>query len=227
MVCEIFGKTLGDLENHQWNLTKADLRAADLTQANLSNAIIEATRFGNNRGLNQEARQDLLDRGAVFLSSLSEACTDVETFHEVSSGTNSHHLIERFRIDARFRLLDLKEALFLVRESLDLFQSAIEVKADGDITYQTCEKLIERLHIDVERMQENLQDYEAILPHHSQGIVDDELWASQDLSGEFDFLHEQALLVGKHIRLIHSLWKGFDAETNDPYYVNQQTEAEM
>ena len=219
---------VNDVDLDDANLTQADLRAADLTQTNLSNAVVEATRFGDNRGLSQEARQALLEGGAVFLSSLNESnesSADGEILREDPARTNPHHLIERFRMDASFRLLDLKEAVFLVRESLNVFQAAIESKADGDITYQTCEQLIEQLHLDVDRMQQNLEGYEDILPHHSEGVMDEELWASQDLSGEFDHLHEQALLVGKHIRLIHALWKGVDVKKNDPYYINQQANA--
>ncbi|WP_081431064.1 pentapeptide repeat-containing protein [Moorena bouillonii] len=48
------------------NLSGANLKNADLSGANLSGAIVDNARFGNNSGINQSMKRDLIKRGAIF-----------------------------------------------------------------------------------------------------------------------------------------------------------------
>ncbi len=48
------------------NLRDADLRDADLRDANLSGAMVEKARFGNNKGISESQKQDLIAQGAIF-----------------------------------------------------------------------------------------------------------------------------------------------------------------
>lgn len=54
------------------NLSGADLSGADLSGANLFGAIVDQARFGNNLGIEDELRQDLTSRGAIFVDSLED-----------------------------------------------------------------------------------------------------------------------------------------------------------
>ncbi|MEM7592041.1 MAG: pentapeptide repeat-containing protein [Cyanobacteria bacterium P01_A01_bin.83] len=51
------------------NLSGADLSGADLRSANLFGAIVDQARFGNNLGIDDQLKQDLIDRGAIFVDS--------------------------------------------------------------------------------------------------------------------------------------------------------------
>ena len=48
------------------NLKNAQLLGADLTEANLEGAKLEGAMFGNNLGVSEEMKQDLIKRGAIF-----------------------------------------------------------------------------------------------------------------------------------------------------------------
>jgi hypothetical protein len=50
-------------------LFHADLRGASLGDANLIGANVQETRFGNNQGISQPLKQDLIKRGAIFTDS--------------------------------------------------------------------------------------------------------------------------------------------------------------
>jgi uncharacterized protein YjbI with pentapeptide repeats len=53
-----------DLSNA--NLSNANLHNANLTSTNLSSAKVENARFGNNAGLDEDAKDELEQRGAIF-----------------------------------------------------------------------------------------------------------------------------------------------------------------
>jgi uncharacterized protein YjbI with pentapeptide repeats len=48
------------------NLIGTDFRGADLLNANLDFAVVNKAKFGNNKGISESMRQDLLSRGAIF-----------------------------------------------------------------------------------------------------------------------------------------------------------------
>ncbi|WP_414590510.1 pentapeptide repeat-containing protein, partial [Anabaena sp. CCY 9614] len=48
------------------NLSGANLSGANLSGANLSGANIENARFGNNQGLSESIKRELIQRGAIF-----------------------------------------------------------------------------------------------------------------------------------------------------------------
>ncbi|NEQ87718.1 MAG: pentapeptide repeat-containing protein [Moorea sp. SIO2I5] len=48
------------------DLSDANLKGADLTDANLSRAIVDNTQFGDNSGLDESIKLDLIERGAMF-----------------------------------------------------------------------------------------------------------------------------------------------------------------
>ncbi|NEO01312.1 MAG: pentapeptide repeat-containing protein [Moorea sp. SIO3I7] len=48
------------------DLSDANLKGADLTDANLSRAIVDNTQFGDNSGIDESIKLDLIERGAMF-----------------------------------------------------------------------------------------------------------------------------------------------------------------
>ncbi|WP_083304983.1 pentapeptide repeat-containing protein [Moorena producens] len=48
------------------DLTDANLKSADLTNAQLSRAIVDNTQFGDNSGIDESIKLDLIERGAMF-----------------------------------------------------------------------------------------------------------------------------------------------------------------
>ncbi|MGL4502772.1 MAG: pentapeptide repeat-containing protein [Planktothrix sp.] len=48
------------------NLSGADLREADLSRTKLENAIVLKARFGQNKGIDEALKADLIKRGAIF-----------------------------------------------------------------------------------------------------------------------------------------------------------------
>ena len=59
-----------DLRNA--NLSRANLEGANLEGANLIGTIVDQARFGNNLGIDDQLRQDLIKRGAIFVDSLED-----------------------------------------------------------------------------------------------------------------------------------------------------------
>ncbi|MHC5721794.1 MAG: pentapeptide repeat-containing protein, partial [Nostoc sp.] len=49
------------------NLSGANLRDANLVHADLSDANVEKARFGNNQGISEKIKDDLIRRGAIFI----------------------------------------------------------------------------------------------------------------------------------------------------------------
>ncbi|NEO49536.1 MAG: pentapeptide repeat-containing protein [Moorea sp. SIO4A3] len=48
------------------DLSEADLSSADLSDAKLSHAIVNNARFGDNSGIDESMKRDLIERGAIF-----------------------------------------------------------------------------------------------------------------------------------------------------------------
>ncbi|NEO12935.1 MULTISPECIES: pentapeptide repeat-containing protein [unclassified Moorena] len=48
------------------DLSDANLKSADLTNAQLSRAIVDNTQFGDNSGIDESMKGDLIKRGAMF-----------------------------------------------------------------------------------------------------------------------------------------------------------------
>ena len=57
---------LSDADLSGTNLSGADLSDADLTDADLSGANVKNARFGNNTGIAESLKHDLIIRGAIF-----------------------------------------------------------------------------------------------------------------------------------------------------------------
>jgi uncharacterized protein YjbI with pentapeptide repeats/DNA-binding Xre family transcriptional regulator len=51
------------------NLSRANLNNANLSDANLSDANVENARFGNNQGISEARKRDLIQKGAIFKDS--------------------------------------------------------------------------------------------------------------------------------------------------------------
>jgi uncharacterized protein YjbI with pentapeptide repeats len=66
---DLSGANLSDADLSGADLSDADLSGADLSGANLSSANLEKTRFGNNPGIDEDAKRDLKQRGAIFKDS--------------------------------------------------------------------------------------------------------------------------------------------------------------
>lgn len=213
---------MSDANLNDANFSRADLRAADLTRANWDNVVVEQAKLGGNRGLSRAGRQELHEKGAIFLSTLDESPADVFA-EDNASDPMPHHVLERFGSDVDFRLLDVKEAVDLFGETLHLFTAAAEAQTGSDVLYQTYEALIEQLRISLANMEQNLREYHDELPHRNDRNALEASWDASELSGEFNRIHEQVLLVGKHIRIIHDAWKALDEQKSAPCYRSEQT----
>lgn len=57
---------LGDANLSNANLSGARLRGADLSNANLSGVKVDKAQFGDNEGISESMKKDLISRGAIF-----------------------------------------------------------------------------------------------------------------------------------------------------------------
>jgi Pentapeptide repeats (8 copies) len=58
-------KRLG-FESKSANLSRANLSDANLSDANLIDANVKNARFGNNQGISEPIKRDLIQKGAIF-----------------------------------------------------------------------------------------------------------------------------------------------------------------
>ena len=71
-VANLEGANLRDANLNGANLRGANLRGANLNVANLNGAKVEKALFGNNEGIDEEMKADLIKRGAIFLEESTE-----------------------------------------------------------------------------------------------------------------------------------------------------------
>ena len=86
------------------------------------------------------------------------------------------------------------------------------IAVNNESLYETYNQFINQLFVDLERMEGNIYDYQKTLPQRSTSVKDREDWSQKELSAEFNHIHEQVLLVGKHIQLLYALWTALDRE---------------
>ena len=80
------------------DLSGADLRNSDLSNANLSFTRVENAKFGNNKGIYERLKLDLIERGAIF----EEITLDIEKEVDINleayeKFTRSQETLERYR----------------------------------------------------------------------------------------------------------------------------------
>ncbi|AOY79164.1 pentapeptide repeat-containing protein [Moorena producens JHB] len=63
---DLKGANLNSANFSGTDLSDAKLKGADLTHANLSRAIVDNAQFGNNSGIDESIKSDLIERGAMF-----------------------------------------------------------------------------------------------------------------------------------------------------------------
>ncbi|ELS03982.1 putative low-complexity protein [Xenococcus sp. PCC 7305] len=68
------------------NLSFANLTGADLRDTNFKDTKVENARFGNNKGLSESMKFDLLERGAIFESTHLEYDVNIKAYERIING---------------------------------------------------------------------------------------------------------------------------------------------